>query len=1132
MKKLVHCVVCATAFAAAASEVFVAPHAVKTVEVGTDAVQADRVAVGSGGTLRKTGAGTLTLPLAKLAQGWSADLEVAEGGLELQGGAASVFEYADVSNTLAIAADWFDTAKADSFVTDGQGRITDWLDVRETGNETAGYQLVRATVNQAVTNLYPELRTSAAYGKKGLYFHGYHSGCWMDFLNPSGASVCRWAYHVFAVQGYEADKSFGCLFGARNSSAAAYPQYFGYCPGDAGGGPRPIWTYYSADIPAVYTGRMYLNGRQVDAFDRNSTTECPAKGFSLFESEQLHVPSIIGCLFNDRDYVNRQIAGMNYNQYAGIRQGGDYVCELIVFTNKLAAAERLKVESYLMNKWFGAQTPPTVNVMTADGSTLNLPQGQGTTVKVSGAGVLRKTGDSDEVLSFESGEEGFTGSLRLEGGAATVYAAMSLEAAPGETVTAADEYFGPHFAKTAAAKPTDFVKEGNGTVRVTGDFAEENLRLRVNAGELALTAKVRGRDAAVPDSRRVFGTIPNASFEEGMSATQYKDIASGSAWNGWHCEIPTGQSGMVFMWNGTVSVGSGRSSSTWGLPPVAPDGKVALVVKQRAAAWTEVTVPEDGVYELSFLCSARQGYIGLPLRVKIGTEAANLTDLGCCRCMANDWEYYRYHYRTPALSAGTTYQLWFKPVDDALDRASLIDAVTLVKEDLSVDGVWRLPNGDFSDVSGDYAVFSEADQKEFKASNAAALVGWTCVQPTAPVKPEYDAVTMCTLFMRKPWGTTVNKSYDWWSGRYFNNRYKAEAGVQLQLCLGGSASTTFTPPAGRFYLRGQMGLMPLHSTSGDLVDYRATITPQGGSAIDLGTISRDWTNVMRDETFPVPFVADGATPVTLTVWVEMRAQTGCNDLQANVTDYRLVAAERAAGVNLVENGDFETDGTWTYVSRRGTDYLPCRHTHTIASATSWGVSLYKGSPYSLRMTADGFATQPLSFPQAGDYSLTYAARSRVGWGSPTSHGPDGLRFFYARGGVTNVIEEYTPSTTNYAERTCTFRVAEAGDYVFGVEGVIPPTASKPDVTTFVDGIVVALIAYAAATPGLSEHARVTVAAGAKLRLDFPGTNQVAGVRLGGKHCSGVVSAETDPDFVSGPGALLAVPDKGAVIIVR
>ena len=62
-------------------------------------------------------------------------------------------------------------------------------------------------------------------------------------------------------------------------------------------------------------------------------------------------------------------------------------------------------------------------------------------------------------------------------------------------------------------------------------------------------------------------------------------------------------------------------------------------------------------------------------------------------------------------------------------------------------------------------------------------------------------------------------------------------------------------------------------------------------------------------------------------------------------------------------------------------------------------------------------------------------------------------------------------------------------------------------------------------------AQVEVAVGAKLELTFTGTNTVSRIRLGGKYKSGLVTAETAPEYISGPGALYAEP-RGMLLIVR
>lgn len=1129
MKKLLVGSAVALAFAAGAEDMFVTPSTRATLAVESDAVQADRITVGSGGAVRKTGAGKWTLPLSRLAQGWDANLEIAEGALDLQADAAQAFQYADVSNALQKATVWLDASYAPSRVTDTVGRLTDWLDVRETGNETAGYALTRAVPNHAITPLSPIYQTSERYGKAGLYFHGYGNGCWVDFKTPAGADICYKVYHAFIIHGVEMEKGYPTPFGVRNKFVDA--DLFAFCPAGQGPSNYAIWsTYIRSGIFPVYNARTYVNGGQVDPFEAvPSEKNMVPRGFSLFETEMLNQPGIISCLENDRDYVTREIPGMNYSQYAGYnRQGADYVCEVLLYTNRLTTAERMKVESYLMNKWLGAQTPSAVHVTLASGTQMNLPNLASVAVSAEGTGALVKNEDDDREIQLY----GFMGSLRLAAGGMTLNAAVPLSIAGGEKVEATTPYDGPHYAHSSGEKAEVFEKDGTGTLSADEvDPAVE--RIKVNAGTLALSAKTRRGSTFEPDTGLVYGTIPNASFEERMGSTQYSDIANGGVLNNWHASISSGQ---VFFWNGTVNPGTGRSTSTWKLPPTAPDGVAALAIKQQAAAWTEVTVPEDGVYELSFRGSCRKDYIGLPLLVQIGTDAESLTTIGQFRCLANAHQYYHYRYRTPELKAGTTYQLWFRAIENAADKCTLIDDLKLVKdESLSRTGVWRIPYGDFSDISCDYAIFPDANTYKFQAANAAALVGWTCVQPNPVVETTgtFSGVVPCALATRR--GTATTSTSD---GCYYNNRYEDSfAGVQLQLCQNGSASTTFTPPKGIFLLRGHLAMMPINGNSSRCVAFHASITPDGGEKVDLGAVERIYSTEMKRDVFPNAFESDGVTPVTLKLWVNGVSPSLLADANGNVVGLELVAAENLGGQNLVENGEFESMSGWT-IEKFNATYYPERYTSN--NDTAWGASRYRGSANNLKMTGPGVVSRSITIPAAGVYRFQAAARCRF-YAAATSvksgatdWGPNEIRFWLARNGETNEICNVLPSCTNFYESAASFRVDAPGEYTLGIEGIPPPNkhTNPMDMTSFVDGVQIVPVTFTEETPGLSEHTRITVAAGAKLRLDFPGTNQVSSLHLGGKAYFGTVTAETAPDYISGPGALTVVPDSGLFIILK
>ena len=90
-----------------------------------------------------------------------------------------------------------------------------------------------------------------------------------------------------------------------------------------------------------------------------------------------------------------------------------------------------------------------------------------------------------------------------------------------------------------------------------------------------------------------------------------------------------------------------------------------------------------------------------------------------------------------------------------------------------------------------------------------------------------------------------------------------------------------------------------------------------------------------------------------------------------------------------------------------------------------------------------------------------------------------------------------------------------------------------NLTTHVDGVSIVKVDEAAQTaPTLPSKVRIDVAEGARLALDYPGTNRVRGVWFGGVSADGrIVDAATYPDYVSGIGALEIVPS-GSLLLFR
>lgn len=1146
MKKLLVGFAVALAFAAGAedmfvtSEVLVPPYAVEKVNVDTEAVQTDPVIVSKGGAVRKTGAGTWTLPSGKLSQGWDARVEVEEGRLDLQATPAESVSFADVETILNKSASWFDASREASRVSSGD-TLTDWLDVRETGNGAAGYNLVRAVTDFTLTDKSPVYQQDATYGKSGLYFGGVGSDIWMKFCTPDDEEICYKAYHVYAIHGETAASGFPTIFGTRykNIKNANLLPYYAFCSGGTGLGTYSVWSAtYNVDMLPIYNGRTYINGRQINPFESAqfpfvlSPENKMPRGFSLLEAEMLNSPALVSCLDNDRDYTTRKDLGSDwqYNQYGANRQGGDYLCEIVIFTNRLTETERMKVSSYLINKWLGAPSVPSISVALAKDAKLTLPP-SGLTVSVEGEGQIVKDDGLDGVISLETGSTGYFGSVRLAAGGIRTCSAVELDLACGETLTVSQDYSDRHFTRTSGDKADTVVKDGDGALTIQSISGPEKNTLRVNGGSVTLSARRQGLKSFVAESSRVRAVVPNASFEEGASASQTVKVDNGATVNGWHADLVVGSE--VFYFNWTKNQGAGYDGQYWKLPQDPPDGVAALAIKQSASAWTEVEIPEDGRYELSFYAAGRKNYADLALELMIGPDAEHLQRIGGFRNVHTDLyydldpagrqHYYRYSYMTPHLTAGK-HQLWFRHTDQTVDRCVLIDCVELVKEDLAADGVWKIPNGNFCDLDTSYSTF--ADPNHFNVANAAALVGWTCVQPEAPVQANVDVVAPALLQMNRI-------GQDAWPGRFYHNRNANDGGIQLQLCQGGYATTRFTPPKGEFCLRGNLALMVIAGKSTHAVVFRATVTPDGGTETDLGRVERNNQQDMYVECFPTPFVADGETPVTLKLWIEnLNLEKDRTTANGNVADLSLVDARRALTQNLVANGGFDSMTGWT-VEQEDATYYPGGYNYN--NDNGWGAARYKGHAYCLKMTGPGTVYRKVMFPAAGFYRLQAAARTRTFGGKISANGPNALHFYIARGGVTNEIAAWNPVNTNYVESAWCFRVTDAEEeYDFGIRGIPPPNrnVNPLDMTSFVDGVEISRVDFAEETPNLSEHTRITVAEGAKLRLDFPGTNQVSSLHLGGKAYFGTVTAETAPDYISGPGALTVVPDSGLFIILK
>lgn len=183
---------------------------------------------------------------------------------------------------------------------------------------------------------------------------------------------------------------------------------------------------------------------------------------------------------------------------------------------------------------------------------------------------------------------------------------------------------------------------------------------------------------------------------------------------------------------------------------------------------------------------------------------------------------------------------------------------------------------------------------------------------------------------------------------------------------------------------------------------------------------------------------------------------------------------------------------------------------------------------------------------AGFHRLRFWAESRhpatcdeSTWGY-ARNGRNPVRAFLTQGTTTNEIGWTYVDSTNFVEHAFLFRVPEAGTYTLHLQGMSSPGSNwgwaegdANDRMSHIDAV--SLMAVDAAdvpeTPGLARDTNISVASGSRLELEFAGTQKLGTLRLGGHYVSGIISAESHPDYISGPGSF-DVPSLATVIYVK
>lgn len=1040
------------------------------------------------GELRVTaGEAATTVPLANVD---------GQGALVVPSGAvtftpAESVTYATPSETLAQAALWVDASDAASVRLQSDdalaGRVSRWLDCREpdktlTADSTA-YSYVRLVAqtnvkthaSADVATWFPSYVAAADGANAYLDFGGYGSGQNLRCVAADGkettvGNVCR----AFVVYGTE-DYKWGFLFNEAN--ATYVPQYYNHTSFSAS-------TYY-CHLNGGDNQKRVTSGFRCDRKTINPMTTKLTAGYHLVDFPVLLGDFTVKGFFDDRGNEGRQ--------------GGGRLCEVLLFTNDLTAAACAAVESYLYRKWIDRTPQASIVAGPAAAVAIDVAEGVVAPVGNAGVGTVAKTGAGTLAGAALDGTEATAPlAVRLDAGALAVSRAVTLvEAAPATYAASTGQVV-----RTAAAAAGTLTKTGEEELSVT-TLSDDVTAIDVQAGVLRLAAAGRTAADGLPSS--LVGAIEDPSFEAFADQTvdvndQTPSLTATTAVHGWKA---TAGSNKPFVVQRNES--GNKYYTKVGVPY--PDGDYAMVLHLDAGCETTVTLPAAGVYRLSFAAAARPGYKGGEFRVSVdGTPVAQVQTQA---------ETYRtFAFRLPSLAAGEHTLTFQGDAKNNKNNSGLSGNKVCMFDDVRVD--WLAADEPGATVSN--GGFEVCEFQSFNPVSTNAATGWT------------------------DWAVTVS---DGASGAYL---VSADSPA---IALGGSSvAIPEIPEGGRALI-----LCGTPTLTG-----KATFAQAGTYTLSL--VLGGWFEANKVTALPTVrvTVGDGLLDATATVAAGLRqpqtvtlGTVTVTESQVGVAQTLTVAGAMAGAVAFLDDirftpgvrvvNGFASDG-WSIVQpesdvQDGSGKI-CWLT---ADDVSWGATRYGDDAVRVGIRNRGaiHRTERLA---AGTYRLSVASIGRFyRYGGLSedlaqrfSDNSFEAWFGTTDGAVTNVIGRFgVGHAERWQQHSFLFTVPETGDWRIGFRGLRESDKSYDGVNVqshggILDGLVIEPAARgedAALAKGLA----IRVAAGAKLFLDAPTTNAVSEVRLGGRRRHGVVSAETFPEYVTGPGALLPA-DRGAVVVIR
>lgn len=1108
------------------------------------------------------------------------------------------------------AAFWADTGSI-SVVVDAAGKLAQWRDLRETaavGATPTRIYGVPAWTNgdtAAFQNVNPSIVTlgEGTTVRTALYFNG-RSGQYLRLKEGLADKSIKNVRNVFAV--HFPSNWFGAVVGAMTEPRRGVFQLWAHDDSylfNLNNATLNELFWNRVDLSNLayfdYSSRVAIDGRTVDPY-----SYYPA--YKKWQTLELSSCSLYSGLAET-------IFFQRFESSTKVRAGGDYLGEVLVFTNQLTRAEVKQVHAYLNAKWHfpiwrdescyggdNAKRPvkidPTEHVDIAADAALTVNVGADVVSRpyaFGGDGALVKTGEGTLVVGASEKAYPFAGelvlregSVYLRGGRAPAVCGKSGDVLTSQRVNPPDKAEncksgGIKLSRTAGEAGV-FVKDGSSGASVRGFDADVG-KIKVNGGELTIGGASRVGFRGTFDVE-----VPNGDFEEEFRSTKggewqfnlqwfnntlnhwtalsgsvgYIRVAKGLRFTdelgGGFVDEEQGYSG----WGAYISTGSAPLYSSVYYPSGV--GCQLLHLKANAKTCNKVHFPRRGYYELLFDATARYrsqsdasiegGNLAQRVSVLLGDRTDALRAVSYCRPGFGSWA----QVRVPLglVEAGDHY-IGFATINSR-DNSTFFDNVRVRFVTDEPTDAWPIPHGDFEEVYETNVKANFAGRGYMSMENA--VEGWTlattapdglCDQLNPAVAFVNDSTPMRSANSESPTDSQVTL--------YIGANTDSEIRHgRTCLCFIGDTSvakTTFTPPAGRWRLRARIqrtyavyfpfadSTFSTYELSSRSAVLSAKLTSSAGE-VDLGTVSH--TRSTQGEAFPrrlfdTAFVSDGQTEMTLAL-SNTTTRIGClvDDLELVSDDSKAFADEE-----LVKDGTFEgpnpQEAGWTgYYPRGSAIYRNCSWAglpYLHKDIAAYGYVAHEGYQYLLLKGSYGM-WQNIAFPASGLYRLRFAMRART---DGSNYENAVVQAYLEKDGITNRIAHVIcPRTGNFQEYEYVFNVPERGTYKFHFENVGKFDAEKgisdnyeAEATAIVDSLSIRRVDWdVAESVDMSPDTRLYLEPGATLNLAFTGTNEVRLVRANGKALRGeYISAQTHPDFVSGPGTLHVKP-YGMVITVR